>query len=297
MKTLSIVNVDLLDRSRCSGAEAIPQPNPYFSALPDITSADIGQGLANHEFKAYYQPKLSLKNGVFTGAGVRARWDHPQHGKLTPAQFLPAVRQHDLVEVVFFEMFEQAMLLRRTLSAFDFPMGLTFELEPSQLRCKALFKKIRDWLEEYQCPASRITFEVTETGSTYLTSICLKNLLQLRALGCSLSMNEFGTGFSSLERLCDLPFNELKLDSSFVQRLHSHRSCRIVVQNTIHLTDTLGLLLVIEGVETIAQMKELEAMGCSLVQGLAIARPMPEQHFISYCMQYNAKPRKTSLCA
>lgn len=299
MKNSSVQNLDLLDRVRLPTAEKDrnPSSNPIVAAPPAITSYEICRGLRNHEFASYYQPKLSLKNGTITGAEVLARWNHPQRGGLSPSQFLPAVQHHDLIDELFFEMLEQGVLLRRTLSAFGFPMDLAFNLQPSQLGCKSFSNTIRHWLEQYQCPASRITFEVTETDSMHLSPACLKNLLQLRILGCNLSMNDFGTAFSSLEHLCDLPFNELKLEGSFVQRLHSHPSCRIVVENTIQLANTLGLSLVIEGVETVAQMKELEALGCPMVQGFAIARPMPEQQFINYCLQYIAQPRNTSLCA
>ncbi|MCP1488439.1 EAL domain-containing protein (putative c-di-GMP-specific phosphodiesterase class I) [Pseudomonas fluorescens] len=299
MKNSSVQNLDLFDRARAPTTlkDRNKSSNPTVSAPPAFTSGDIRLGLRNHESAPRYQPKLSLKNGTFNGAKVLVHWNHPELGELSPSQFLPAVQHPNLIEELFFEIFEQAMLLRRTLSAFEYSMGLAFNLEPSQLHCETFSTAVRHWLEQYQCPAGQITFEVTETGWMPLSQDCLKNLLRLRILGCNLSMNDFGTGFSSLEQLCDLPFNELKLEGLFVQRMHSHPFCQIVVENTIQLARTLGLSLVIEGVETVAQMKKLEALGCPIVQGFAIARPMPEQQFINYCLQYHAQPRKAPLCA
>ncbi|WP_330210887.1 EAL domain-containing protein [Pseudomonas sp. AM4(2022)] len=205
MKNLSVRNLDLLDRARLPTAEEDrnPSSNPLAAAPPAITPYEIFRGPRNHEFASDYQPKSSLKNGTFTGAQVLVCWNHPQRGVLNPAQFLPAMQHHDLINELFFEIFEQGILLSRTLSAFGLSMELDLTCILHNLAARYFPRRSTIGLNKFQCPASRITFEVTETSSTHLSTISLKNLL----------------------------------------------------------------------------------------------RPMPERQFISYCLQYNAQPRRASLCA
>ncbi|MCE4052252.1 EAL domain-containing protein [Pseudomonas sp. Au-Pse12] len=291
-----------LSRINFFGHESPPTTTRDSSVLPEIGSPlapsieEIRNGLHRREFIAYYQPKLSLLNGSLAGAEVLARWDHPQRGLLAPGMFLPGVFQDNLLPALFSQIFEQGLRLNQSLSALSMPVELAFNLQPEQLSCPRFSTLISTWLSEYRCPPTHIMFEITETGSIHLPTISLRNLLQLRLAGCGLSMDDFGTGFSSLERLCDLPFNQLKLDGSFVRKLEANPACRAVVENTVRLASTLGLSLVVEGVETPAQLQQLKALGCTLVQGFAIARPMPEAHFISYCL-HNASLRRPSFSA
>ncbi|SEP69045.1 EAL domain, c-di-GMP-specific phosphodiesterase class I (or its enzymatically inactive variant) [Pseudomonas sp. NFPP19] len=299
MKNSFLNRTALLDRAPVPAARRAQHGTPRsdagsFSPVPlAAPSADeVLLGLRRHEFVAYYQPKLSLLDGRLAGAEVLARWDHPEAGILAPEHFLPVMCQAGLVHMLFAQLFEQGLQLQQILAELSVTMELAFNLEPQQLSSPGFSKGVSDLLREYRCPAEGIMFELTETGSIHLPAVSLKNLLQLRVLGCGLSMDDYGRGFSSLERLCDLPFNQIKLDASFVRKLDSHPTCRSVVESTVRLAATLGLSLVVEGVETPAQMKQLKALGCPVVQGFAIGRPMPEQHLINYCL-HNARSRRS----
>lgn len=242
----------------------------------ELDLAALRQGLSDNAFVAFYQPQLSLKTGTIAGLEVLARWNHPEKGLLTPGHFLEAIERFDLLDELFLRLFEQGLVLRKKLESVNLPVTMSFNLHPSQLSNPMLNKAINVLLRTHQCRADAVTLEITETGTLNLSDVVMDNLLQLRQMGCGVSLDDFGTGFSSLERLCDLPFSELKLDAIFVRRLDTHPACATIVTHAIGLASALGLSLVVEGVESQRQLKQLSAMGCSIVQGYAIAAPMAD---------------------
>jgi EAL domain-containing protein (putative c-di-GMP-specific phosphodiesterase class I) len=244
----------------------------------------LRRGLSDGEFVAFYQPQLSLKKNTVIAVEALARWRHPQQGLLTPAYFLDALERHGLLDELFLRLFEQGLVLRRKLACLNLPLNMSFNLHPTQLNNPMLIEAIKVLLRAHECPAQSITFEITETGTLELSSVVTHTLLQLKGLGCGLSMDDFGAGYSSLQRLCDMPFSELKLDASFVNKLDTHSPCKAVITHAIGLAEALDLSLVIEGVETPTQLRQLKAMGCSMIQGYAIAPPMAENALLPYLL-------------
>ncbi len=138
-------------------------------------------------------------------------------------------------------------------------------------------------LTEFHLPPSSVMFEITETGLISAPASSLENLVRLRIMGCGLAMDDFGAGYSSLDRLCEFPFSQIKLDRTFVQKMKTQpRSCA-VISSVVALAQALGISLVVEGVESDEQRVRLIELGCSIAQGYLFARPMPEQHFLDYC--------------
>ncbi|WP_134928816.1 EAL domain-containing protein, partial [Pseudomonas protegens] len=113
----------------------------------------------------------------------------------------------------------------------------------------------------------------------------LENLVRLRVMGCGLAMDDFGAGYSSLDRLCELPFSQIKLDGTFVRKMGHHPRSSAIISYTVALARSLGMSLIIEGVETREQQERLLELGCDIAQGFVFARPMPESHFIAYCIR------------
>lgn len=261
---------------------------PSAPKVQEPDAQELRQGLADHAFVGFYQPQLSLKTGTISGLEVLARWRHPHKGLLTPGYFLQALERHDLMDELFLRLFEQGLILRQKLASLNLPLTMSFNLQPSQLSNPILSQAIKVLLRAHECPAQSIIFEITETGTLNPCSVAMNNLLQLKLLGCGLSMDDFGTGFSSLERLCDVPFTELKLDAGFVHKLDTHSACAAIVTHTISLAASLGVSLVIEGVETPAQLKRLKTLGVSIVQGYAIAPPMADTALLPYILEYIA---------
>lgn len=267
-------------------ASVSPQSSQPPSLLPAQApdAPQLRQGFSANAFIPFYQPQVSLKRKKVVGVEVLARWRHPDKGLLTPGYFLDAIERHGMLDELFLRLFEQGLVLRRRLASLSLPLKMSFNLQPSQLGNPMLIEAVKVLLRAHDCSAQAITFEITESGTFNPSSAALHNLLQLRHIGCGLSMDDFGTGFSSLERLCDTPFTELKLDSNFVKKLDTHTSSTAIITYTAALADALGLSLVIEGVETLAQLNMLKAMGCSMIQGYVIAPPMPDTELLPYML-------------
>ncbi|NMX94011.1 MULTISPECIES: EAL domain-containing response regulator [unclassified Pseudomonas] len=253
-----------------------------------LCASDIQRGLNNGEFEAYYQPKVSLATGQLNGAEVLARWNHPRLGILSPIRFLPVMEANDLVGQLFAALFSQGIALQKQLAERLQPIELAFNLHVSQLASLELLEHISQSLEQSKLPATGLMFEVTETGLVLAPASSLETLVRLRLLGCGLAMDDFGAGYSSLERLCEFPFSQIKLDASFVRKLDFQPRSRAIISSTVTLSESLGLSLVIEGVETQEQSRQLLELGCTLAQGFLFARPMPRKHFISYCQDQSA---------
>lgn len=259
--------------------------------LPSLT--DVQRGLDNGEFEAYYQPKVSLAGQQLEGAEVLARWTHPQWGVLSPAHFLPVMEQHDLLDRLFWQLFEQGLSLHKRLAAQGRVVNLAFNLHPAQLACSTLTERIPMLLKRAQVPAHSVMFEITESGLISAPASSLENLVRLRMLGCGLAMDDFGAGYSSLARLSELPFNQIKLDRSFVHKMQCQPRSAAIISCSVALARALDILLVIEGVETVEQQTHLLELGGTLAQGFLFARPMPESHFIDFCLAQAAGKSET----
>lgn len=251
-------------------------------AIELATLRDVQQGLDNGEFEAYYQPKVSLPGQRGMGAEVLARWAHPRWGVLTPAHFLPVMEQSGLVDQLFWQLLRQGLSLFRLLAAHGKPVNLAFNLHPAQLACDCLSERISALLKQLRVPPAQVTFEITESSLISVPAKSLENLLRLRIMGCGLAMDDFGAGYSSLQRLGELPFSQIKLDRSFVQRMQSLPQGEAIISCAIALARALDLSLVIEGVETSEQLARLVELGATFAQGFLFARPMPERLFIEY---------------
>lgn len=260
---------------------AIPRSLSY-AELPTLD--DVQQGLDNGEFEAYYQPKVTLDGQQLVGAEVLARWTHPQWGVLSPAHFLPLMEQHNLIDRMFWSLFEQGLALHRRLAAKGWEINLAFNLHPAQLACNRLTELIPHLLKRSKVPPANVMFEITESGMISAPAISLENLLRLRILGCGLAMDDFGAGYSSLDRLSELPFSQIKLDRAFVHKMQYQPRSAAIISCTVALARALEISLVIEGVETVEQQSRLIELGGTLAQGFLFARPMPESHFIDFCM-------------
>lgn len=250
---------------------------------------DIFQALERGEFVAFFQPKVCLDSGALLGAEVLARWRHPERGLLPPSQFLPLMEANHLIERLFWQLFEQGLALQQALGRDNLQVNLAFNLQPRQLASHALVKRIAKALEDAGLPGSGLTFELTETGLLEAPAASLENLVRLRLMGSELAMDDFGAGYSSLDRLCELPFSQIKLDASFVRKLDNQPRSGAIVGSAVALAEALGMTLVVEGVETSAQRDRLRSLGCRVAQGFLFHRPMD-------CESFSALLAQQALC-
>jgi EAL domain-containing protein (putative c-di-GMP-specific phosphodiesterase class I) len=244
---------------------------------------DVVYGMEHGEFKPYYQPIVDINGKTLLAAEVLARWHHRSRGLLLPGAFLPTIVANGLIAGLFQIIFEQGLRLLRDLWQQGRPTTLAFNLHPSQLTSPQLTHFVSGLLAQHQVPPTAIVFEITEDAMISTPAIILDNLLALREMGCGLSMDDFGAGHSSLDRLCALPFTQLKLDATFARRLRTQARAALIIRGIVELSDALQLPLVIEGVESLEQQTQLRELGCTIAQGYLYARPMPTDHFLGFC--------------
>jgi EAL domain-containing protein (putative c-di-GMP-specific phosphodiesterase class I)/CHASE2 domain-containing sensor protein len=221
-----------------------------------------------------YQPKVDIKTRKVVGAEALARWTHPQKGPIAAAEFVAAAEQHDRIGKLTAFMLDGAIaaaaLLNRRNNDFDMSVNLSGRL----LGDRALVGRIAILLERHGLDPKHLTLELTETAALAGSGEALDMLVQLRELGINISIDDYGTGLSTLEYLKKIPASEIKIDQSFIKGMVENRSERLMVGSTIALAHSLDRRVVAEGVETRETLELLAEMECDLAQGFVTGRPM-----------------------
>ena len=255
---------------------------------PLVKIAEVRRALDNNELEPCFQPMVELATGRLAGFEVLARWRHPKLGLVLPENFIPLAVEHGLIKLLTQQIMHKAFL---SASPLPKPLGLTVNVSPSQLRDLGLPGQIRKATEKSGFPCDRLTIEITESGLVDNFERALKITSELKAMGCMLALDDFGTGYSSLCHLQALPFDELKVDRSFIASMTNTRASRKIVAAIIGLGHSLGLVTVGEGVETEEQAEMLLRLGCGLGQGWFYGRPATADQIPSLVQ---AAPRKLS---
>ena len=219
-----------------------------------------------------YQPQVDLKTNRIRGAEALARWTHPEKGPISPSEFIAAAEQNDRIEkltmYVLDKAVEAAAQVNREHGQFDMAVNLSARM----LSDKTLPSQVSKVLARHGLEAARLTLELTETAAL-ASGNDTSTLFALRDLGVRISIDDYGTGLSTLEYLKKVPASEIKIDQSFVKSMRDHRSDLVMVQSTIALAHSLGRTVVAEGVETRELLDMLIAMKCEVAQGFIVGRP------------------------
>jgi EAL domain-containing protein (putative c-di-GMP-specific phosphodiesterase class I)/CHASE2 domain-containing sensor protein len=219
-----------------------------------------------------YQPQVELKTNRIRGAEALARWTHPEKGPISPSEFIVAAEQNDRIEKLTLFVLDQAVEAAARINRDHGPVDMAVNLSARMLGDKALPSKVRAILDRHQLHPERLTLELTETA-TLANGADIGPLYGLRDLGVCISIDDYGTGLSTLEYLKKIPASEIKIDQSFVKSMRDHRSDLVMVQSTIALAHSLGRTVVAEGVESREILDMLVAMKCEIAQGFIIGRP------------------------
>lgn len=285
-RLITQLGLDLLDDvGKPLNMEALDEALKKYRSTPPASAAtitpmelpsknDMRRAITANEFRAYFQPKFNLSTGKVNGVEVLARWQHPTMGILAPSVFLPILESFGLLDELLYDQLRQSLALQCYMNEQGCSTNFAFNLHAAQLSNVELTDRIKTLLASYRVSGSGVTFELTESGLIETPVTSLESLYRLRMMGCRLSIDDFGTGFSSLQRLCQLPFNEIKLDGEFVRSLDQEPGRQAVISSTLELGKTLGMSVVIEGIETNAQRVKLLELGCTVGQGYFFARPM-----------------------
>jgi diguanylate cyclase len=265
---------------KLAGGGAFAEYDPYMGVAvreqADLLQ-DLRGALERGQFELFYQPKVDARSLQITAAEALLRWRHPQRGIVGPALFIPLAEQYGLIgpigDWVIREACRQAAHWRES----GMRMRVAVNLSGYQMRQDDLVDRIEAALRKHRIPPSRFTCEITESVAMEDTAATQQAFERLRRVGVHVSIDDFGTGHSSLALLRRLPAAELKIDRAFVGDLDSNASARSIAGAIVQMAHSLDLRVVAEGVETAAQRDVLVGLGCDELQGYLFARPMSAQ--------------------
>lgn len=237
--------------------------------------ARLDHAIDHSELWVAYQPKLDCRTGDILGAEALVRWNHPEKGQVYPDQFIAAAEQGGRIERLTEFVLDNAIASAAKINAKGRRFSVAVNLSAVLLANDGLVPLVEGLLRKHKLRPDLLTLEVTETSTMGSEARPIANLRRLNDIGVELSIDDYGTGFSTLEYLRRIPASEIKIDRSFVTMLHTSQSDRIMVNSTIQLAHSLGRKVVAEGVESQEILDHLRHMRCDFVQGYHTGRPMP----------------------
>ena len=244
--------------------------------------AQLRDALARDELILHYQPKADPHTGAIVGVEALVRWAHPERGLLGPDLFIPLAERTGLIRPLTLYALEQSIRDARLFSDLGYPLRTSVNLSARDLVDNSLVLQVATLLERSALPAHMLVLEVTESAVMADPHRAATVLAGLRALGVQIAIDDFGTGQSSLAYLKRLSVDELKIDKSFVLGMSADHDDAVIVRSTIELGHSLGLTVVAEGVEDADTWRMLRAMGCDVIQGYYLSRPMPSVELVAW---------------
>jgi diguanylate cyclase (GGDEF)-like protein/PAS domain S-box-containing protein len=242
--------------------------------------ADLRRALEHNEYLLYFQPQMDLQEGRMVGTEALIRWQHPQHGLISPADFIPLLEKSGFIVPVGEWVIRKACeVQRKWAESSRTDLRISVNVSAAQFNDKDFFGKVHRAVLEEKIPPHMLELEITENIVMQEPETASEILKALHALGIRTAIDDFGTGYSSLAYLKRFPLNVLKIDQTFIHDLGRDPSDDAIVEASISMARKLGLDTVAEGVETAEQLDFLRERGCRLVQGYYLGRPAPEAEF------------------
>jgi EAL domain-containing protein (putative c-di-GMP-specific phosphodiesterase class I) len=263
-----------------------PQGRAPRSAAPAIPLEETRRGLEAGEFEPFFQPKVSLIDGSVVGAEALARWRHPQLGVLAPYGFITAMEENSLIDQLTWSILEQATASCREWLSRGLQATVSINLSLKSLSDPGLAERITALVAVQNLAARNVVLEITESAAMTDVAKALENLTRLRMKGFGLSIDDYGTGYSSMQQLSRIPFTELKIDQSFVLSAVEKESSRVILASSLDMAKKLKLKVVAEGVETRAHWNLLQGLACDIAQGYFIAQPMETAAFQDWALTW-----------
>ncbi len=261
-----------------------PQPKLAGRAGPEFSLEEIQDGIRNHQFEPFFQPKFDLANGVLVGAEALARWRTVEHGVVAPSVFIPQLEQNRQIDDLTYLILEQSALACRSWHQAGHAIHVSVNLSMNSLNEPLLAERITRIVTDSGLDPVHMILEVTETMAMTQVAPALENLARLRMHGFGLAIDDYGTGFSSLSQLARVAFTELKIDKTFVTGCADNPSCQAIVNSSVDLANRLELVSVAEGIETQDDIDTLRLAGCQIGQGYFFAKPMDGNQFLKFCV-------------
>jgi diguanylate cyclase (GGDEF)-like protein len=270
--------------------EVYSRERDSFDATRLLLLGEVRGALERDEFDLHYQPKIDLGSGRVTGVEALVRWRHPTRGLLMPMTFIPLVEQTALVGPITLRLIDQALAQAVRWRRRGLDLDVAVNLSARNLLDRELPSQIAALLARHALPADRLTLEVTESATLVDPERAIEVLGMLGESGCGVSIDDFGTGNASIGYLATLPASEVKIDRSFVAGICESDRTEAIVRSIVDLARDLRLRVVAEGIETVAVMERLVALGCDVGQGFLISRPLPAAELTAWLASIRGVP-------
>ena len=277
-----------LDANKLYAALARYQPSaPRRRANPDAGGEEVSLetldiALQSEWIIAHYQPKIDLHNGDVVGLEALARWRRPDGSLVSPMQFVGVAERGGRIDALTLRMLDAVLSDMSCWKEPGFEPVVSINVSSHSLCRRTLTDEIIERVQVSGIEPRRITIEITESAVSTDAAVAMSCIARLRMHGFGLSIDDYGTGFSSLQQLARLPFTELKIDRSFVRNAKDNQRQRTILGSAIDIGRSLGLRTVAEGVETLEDLAAVSQMGCDQAQGYLLARPMDPSAILSW---------------
>lgn len=243
--------------------------------------------ILERQFLMYLQPKYSIEKNEIIGAEALVRWRHPERGMIYPDQFIPVIEENGFIRKVDYYIWEEACRFIRQCMDKGLPdCPVSVNVSRAHLQDDEVLRTLEDIIRKSGIPRRLLELEITETVDNKQVS---RKAYQLKEEGYKLLMDDFGSGYSSLNILLETPFDLIKLDKKFMENMMLSDKGRLILEQVVAMANKLGLELLAEGVETKEQVELLRSIGCDQVQGYYYAKPMPAEVFFKLLQKQNKK--------
>ncbi|MEQ1814046.1 MAG: EAL domain-containing response regulator [Candidatus Nitrotoga sp.] len=266
-----------------------PKPKQVASGTPGFGINEILSGVQHKEFEPFFQPKISLVTDRVLGAEALARWRHPVHGVVSPYEFIPLLEKTGNINELTYQMLEKSAQACCGWRKKGHDWTVSVNLSLVSLTDVMLADRITEIVRSTRFDPRYMTLEITESAAMSNVAQALENLVRLRMHGFGLSIDDYGTGYASMQQLTRIPFTELKIDRSFVTGCVTNDATRAIVESSVGMAHRLGIKSVAEGVESQADWDVLKAVNCDVAQGYFVAKPMDASSFLEFCGTYQHK--------
>ncbi|WP_338333219.1 EAL domain-containing protein [Acetobacter sp. LMG 32666] len=255
-----------------------------------IIGSALREALQKTQLHLVYQPQICALTGTLCGVEALSRWQHPTLGFIPPSTFIPIAEETGQIEAIGMWSLEKScqQVIEWERSNVYVPI-VSVNMSAVHFCSMDLPEQILSMLQKYNLAPQRLTIEITESVAMRQDPETAANLTAIRNIGVGLSMDDFGTGFSSLSRLAQLPLTEIKIDRSFIENFENNISSLVVAEAAINIGKRLGIKVVTEGVEHAAQETKLQELGCDILQGYFYSKPLPAQEMSLWLESYPAR--------
>lgn len=250
---------------------------------PSFSFAEILQGLHAKQFEPFFQPQVELATGAIVGAEALARWRHPEKGLVGPYAFIAPLEQSGKIDELTYVILEKAARACTAWHKKTMPLSVSVNLSLVSLADTTLADRITEVVRNAGLEPRHMVLEITETAAMTEIPQALENLARLRMRGFGLAIDDYGTGYSSMQQLNRIAFSELKIDQGFVMDFANEGTARVIVESSMQMARRLRIRSVAEGVETQEICDALSVAGCDVAQGYFISRPLEESMFLEFC--------------